>query len=328
LPGGDNSDAELLKLADREDPLSQSEESASLSGHCDASPADVPAAKVIDGSKYEAAGHERSLWLPFIVLYGLVALLVAVALIAAALVSQREHMPGTIASDDSASKIAPPAEVSGSDTLVPTPPVPPAPHDTPAVLEGLFKGPFEPKIAYYNEAIRLDPKSAAAYSNRGATYTYKRDYDKAIADYTEAIRLKPDSAEAYLGRGVAYGYKSEHDKAIADYTEAIRLKPDSAEAHSKRGLAYAWKGDIDKVIADCTEAIRLKPDSAEAYYGRGVARYGMRLYDQAIADLTEAIRLEPKNPLAYRARGWAFKALGRDSEANKDFAAESARKKQ
>jgi len=294
LPGGDNSDAELLKLADREDPLSQSEESASLSGHCDASPADVPAAKVIDGSKYEAAGHERSLWLPFIVLYGLVALLVAVALIAAALVSQREHMPGTIASDDSASKIAPPAEVSGSDTLVPTPPVPPAPHDTPAVLEGLFKGPFEPKIAYYNEAIRLDPKSAAAYSNRGATYTYKRDYDKAIADYTEAIRLKPDSAEA----------------------------------HSKRGLAYAWKGDIDKVIADCTEAIRLKPDSAEAYYGRGVARYGMRLYDQAIADLTEAIRLEPKNPLAYRARGWAFKALGRDSEANKDFAAESARKKQ
>jgi hypothetical protein len=34
----------------------------------------------------------------------------------------------------------------------------------------------------YNEAIRLDPKNAAAYSNRGAEFAFKGDTDRAIAE--------------------------------------------------------------------------------------------------------------------------------------------------
>jgi tetratricopeptide (TPR) repeat protein len=55
------------------------------------------------------------------------------------------------------------------------------------------------------------------------------DRDKAIADYTEAIRLAPKCAEAYTNRGISYYEKGEQDKAIADYTEAIRLDPKCAE---------------------------------------------------------------------------------------------------
>ena len=58
----------------------------------------------------------------------------------------------------------------------------------------------------------------------------------AIADYTEAIRLDPKYAKAYNNRGAAYKAKGQHDRATSDFTEAIRLNPEDAEAHN--GLAW------------------------------------------------------------------------------------------
>ncbi len=45
---------------------------------------------------------------------------------------------------------------------------------------------------------------AVAYANRGNAYEKKGEYDRAIADYEQAIRLNPRYALAYSGRGNAY----------------------------------------------------------------------------------------------------------------------------
>jgi tetratricopeptide (TPR) repeat protein len=119
------------------------------------------------------------------------------------------------------------------------------------------EGESDKAIADYTEAIRLDPKLAMAYCNRGVAYGSKGEYDKAIADCTEAIRLDPKLDLAYELRGLAYGSKGEYDKAIADYTEAIRLDPKFALTYHNRGLAYESKGDHDKAEADFAEAKRL-----------------------------------------------------------------------
>ena len=43
------------------------------------------------------------------------------------------------------------------------------------------KGDHDRALAGYNEAIRVDPKSALAFSDRGVAYANKGDYDKALA---------------------------------------------------------------------------------------------------------------------------------------------------
>jgi len=104
----------------------------------------------------------------------------------------------------------------------------------------------------------------------------KGDLDQAILDATEAIRLDPKFAEAYCNRGAAYGSKGEFDKAIADCTEAIQLDPGHAKAYRNRALAYRNKRELDKAVADYTEALRLEPSFARAYYEtrRGVREAG------------------------------------------------------
>ena len=62
----------------------------------------------------------------------------------------------------------------------------------------LRKGELDVAIADLSEAIRLDPKDASFYKNRGYAYDQKGDLDKAIADYSEAIRLDAKTCPGLL----------------------------------------------------------------------------------------------------------------------------------
>jgi tetratricopeptide (TPR) repeat protein len=168
------------------------------------------------------------------------------------------------------------------------------------------KGEYDKAISDCNEAIRLKPDDAYAFSGRGFAYASKGEYDKAISDYDEAIRLKPDQNDYFVNRGSAYESKGEYDKAISDCNEAIRLKPDDAYAFDNRGIAYANKGEYDKAISDYDEAIRLKPDDADALEYRANVQVDRHEYDRAIADADEAIRLDLKLPNPHAARSRAL----------------------
>ena len=57
-------------------------------------------------------------------------------------------------------------------------------------------------IAEYDEAIRLDPKLAEGYNNRGSAYHVLGQLQRAVVDFDEAIRLDPKYAGAYNNREV------------------------------------------------------------------------------------------------------------------------------
>src|SRR5262245_24444395 len=57
-------------------------------------------------------------------------------------------------------------------------------------------------ISYFNTAIRLTPKLAVPYINRGNVYVAKGDYELAIADYTKALEFDPKSAVAHNNPGL------------------------------------------------------------------------------------------------------------------------------
>ena len=181
------------------------------------------------------------------------------------------------------------------------------------------KGDYDRAIEDHTTAIKLDPKNADAYSNRGATYCDRGDYDRAIEDHTTAIKLDPKNADAYYNRGVAYGEKEEIDRAIEDYSMAIELNPNYVMAYNNRGIAYGKQGYIDRAIVDFNMAIRLNPNYAEAYNNRGISYQAKGDYDRAIVDFNIAIRLRPDEAKPYSNRGMAYTEKGDYDRAIVDF---------
>src|SRR3974377_723854 len=160
-----------------------------------------------------------------------------------------------------------------------------------------MKGQFDRAIADFDEAIRLNPKRAAAIEKRAAVIAIKSgrggEQTGAIADVDEATRLNAKDAGTLADRANAYYTKGDYDRAIADYDALISLNPRDADALRNRGDAYRNKGNYDRAIADFDEVIRLNPKDAYAFNNRGIAYTKTGEYDRAIADFDEAIRLNP-----------------------------------
>ncbi len=128
-------------------------------------------------------------------------------------------------------------------------------------------------LADYNEAIRLDPKYAPAFIERGLVYERKNDVSRAIADFGESIRLDPKgilTSTAYFQRGIIYMQIGDYNRAIADFTELIR-RGNAATSLNLRGEAYMKLGQYDRAIADFDAAIRQIPNFQEAIKNRAAA---------------------------------------------------------
>lgn len=173
----------------------------------------------------------------------------------------------------------------------------------------------------YTQAIQLDSSYAIAYYNRGNVYYDLKDYNQAIEDYSLAIQFDPNYAAAYNNRGDTYTNLQDYDLAIQDYSQAIQLAPSFDDAYYNRGNAYYDLLDYDNAIKDYEKAIQLKPNEyPEYYYNRGLAYHSLKDYDRAIQDYDKALKMAPNLANAYYARGLAYKALGKTSEAEADFA--------
>lgn len=84
------------------------------------------------------------------------------------------------------------------------------------------------------EAIKVAPKNAYLFYNRGNLYAAAKNYSRAIDDYSRAIEIDPNFAEAYLNRGLARCYSGKTTDGLHDFSKAGELGFYNAYAISKQ----------------------------------------------------------------------------------------------
>jgi tetratricopeptide (TPR) repeat protein len=181
------------------------------------------------------------------------------------------------------------------------------------------KGDYKGAIADLDQAIRLNPKNALIYNNRG-TIRYKLgDKQGAIIDYDQAIRLNSKFALAYGNRGLARYKLGDKQGALADYDQAIRLGANYASAYGNRGSIRYKLGDKQGALADYDQAIRLGANYASAYGNRGSVRFDLGDKKGALADYDMALSLDPNYASGYVYRGKVRREVGDKQGAMSDL---------
>jgi tetratricopeptide (TPR) repeat protein len=174
-------------------------------------------------------------------------------------------------------------------------------------------------LTNYDEAIRLDSKSAPAYFQRGLLYQGRGNLEPALKDYGQALELDRDFTAAYRHRAEVLMAMKVYDRALEDYNQALRLDPNSAATYYGRGLAYHLLGQDADAVADYDKALR-GPELAVIYYERGNAWRAQKKPAEALKDYDEAIRLDRGFAKAYASRGHLYEEQGDTDRARADLA--------
>jgi tetratricopeptide (TPR) repeat protein len=174
-------------------------------------------------------------------------------------------------------------------------------------------------LASYDNALAIKPDYPEALYNRGAALRDLKRPEDALASYGRAIVLRPDYVEALYNCGLVLKDLDHPKGALACYDRAIALKPNYAEAHNNRGAALQDLEQFDEALASYDQAIAIRPDFADAHNNRGAALQRLKRVEDALASCDAAIAIMPDFAQAHNNRGAALHDLNRSEEALKSY---------
>lgn len=121
--------------------------------------------------------------------------------------------------------------------------------DVHALLGTVYReqGLFEQAETSYKTAIRLAPKSAAAYVGLGILREVRGDAgDDAVGDFQTAIRLRPEEATFHNNLGFALYVRGRYAEAEAAFQKGLRQDPLSRRMRNNLGFVYGKMGQFSR----------------------------------------------------------------------------------
>lgn len=219
---------------------------------------------------------------------------------------------------------------SEASRLAAAPSVNPAAHD--AYLRGryFFNRPSDENlkkaIAQFQEAVKLSPDFAPAYSGLSDAYLWA-GYNEGFLTASEArplakeaaekaVALDSNSAEAHTSLAVfKLFYEYDWAGCEQEFRRAIALNPSYAFAHDQFGNGLAYLGRFDESIAEGKRAAALDPLSPQILVDNCTAFVLSRDYDTARELAKSAGNLDPTYFFPVMVEGWINCEAGEAKEA-------------
>jgi len=156
-------------------------------------------------------------------------------------------------------------------------------------------------------------------------------FDQAQRCFEDALRVDPEYALAYSGLGSLHAFRfiaqtrrEDLDAAVRHLERAVALDPDLAEPHQWLTYAYCRLERHEDAERAGLRATSLAPDSTHAHYMLAANRHiqGMRSGDRerlqgAAESYLHAVEVEPIGQTTYMGLGWLFVVDGQYEPARR-----------
>lgn len=190
-------------------------------------------------------------------------------------------------------------------------------------------------LAAFEQALKLDPKFAAAQSARSRALTviantYAKGtaltalYAEAIAAAQAAIALAPDLADAHSALGFAlFNGRLDAAAAKAPYGKSFELGYGNADILSAFANFAARTGNFVDARKAIARAQRLDPLNAVVFRNAGVIEYGARDFTATMVPLRSALTINPDLSGVHVVLGDIHLLAGRTPAAHAEYTRES-----
>jgi tetratricopeptide (TPR) repeat protein len=138
--------------------------------------------------------------------------------------------------------------------------------------------------------LEREPDSQAAITLLAGLYSDQKDYDNALTRLDELLKRNPKSAAAWMQKGVIYQAKGENSKAKDAYERAIEADP--KHGPSLNNLAFMLSeepGKLEEAFALATRARQAAPANPAIADTLGWINYKRRAFLPARALFAEAL---------------------------------------
>jgi DNA-binding transcriptional MerR regulator len=147
-------------------------------------------------------------------------------------------------------------------------------YDLYTKASGLDEDPasFEEAEALYEEAVRLDPNLAIAYTNLGNIKFRRGDDAAAEALYRRALGLDDRQPEAHYNLGYVILERGDAKSAVPHFERAVEADPRFSDAHFNLAMAYEQVGASAEAKPHWRRYLELEPDGTWADIARQYLR--------------------------------------------------------
>ena len=157
--------------------------------------------------------------------------------------------------------------------------------------------------AYFEEALRADPKFALAYAGLAEYYAVSWNVshdDLPLGEQCarKAVALDSELAEAHAALGIARLFQHDFNEGGAELQRAITLNPNYVMAHHWYAFYFAYRQDKRAALAENDRALQLDPFSFPVNLARGIFLEYAGELDRAAEQLERLSALNPAHAVA------------------------------
>ncbi len=175
---------------------------------------------------------------------------------------------------------------------------------------------FPQAIAAMDRALSIDPRMAAALSDRADIHAEVEQNKQAAADYEALLKLAPETPPTLLKLGMVYQRLDRLDDARRSYLAALALNKDLPVAYNNlASMSLARKESAVQANTWARNAVALAPKVPHFQDTLGMSFRALGDHVRAIEALRTAVSLNSNEVVFLFHLGLAYEDAGRKAEA-------------